>query len=176
MTEENLVVIEETLEDQIVVVSAAAAAEKMEERKAEREKRRAEIEKRIAAHRAQIQKRGQEHLDKAPDEKKADNNENRDAHVVALVRKPNILTEDNGQKKQYGYRYLGISNSMIRNLSLWSTDYNASWSALTLAFEVYGPPLKEYKVYYLPAKSGGAYDLRLLDPVANGLTAFETRP
>jgi hypothetical protein len=97
-----------------------------------------------------------------PEEKKADNpDENRDAHAVALARKPNPAG---------GWAYLGISNAVIRDLSIWSSDENARVMLLRLALEIYRPRLKRFKAYYLPAGKGGALDTRLLDPAANGLT------
>jgi hypothetical protein len=99
-----------------------------------------------------------------PGEKKPGSEEDRDAHAVAMAKIQNPAG---------GWTYVGISDWMIRNLSIWSSDENARLMLLRLALEIYTPKLKKYKAYYLPAGPGGALDMRLLDPEKNGLTPFE---
>ncbi|MDC0741018.1 eCIS core domain-containing protein [Polyangium mundeleinium] len=104
-----------------------------------------------------------------PGETKHDNpNELREAHMAALMRKKNA---------DGGWHYVGISNAVVRDLSIFSSDENVRPFFLRLALTAYDPkhPLTKFKAYYLPPGPGGALDMKLLDPQANGLKHFEDR-
>jgi uncharacterized protein DUF4157 len=104
-----------------------------------------------------------------PHEKKqSDPTVDRDAHAVALARR----AAAGGNQKEY----LGVSNSEFRNLGTFSDDQSALPDLLKLALDVYDPPLKKYDSYYLAAGTGGAYDLRLMDPQNKGLTPYKSAP
>jgi len=101
-----------------------------------------------------------------PHEKKIDYpTQDRDAHAVALAKKPNL----NG-----GWLYIGVSNDEIEELSILSSDDNALVFLFSLARKIYAPPLRSYDAYYLPANSKGELDLKLLKPVENNLKPYDT--
>ena len=85
----------------------------------------------------------------------------RDAHAVALASK--------------GKEFLGVSNADIRELGGTGAKLtleeakDALWS---LALELYGK-ISHYDLYFVDAKEGGAYDRRLLNPVANSLPIYK---
>ena len=102
-----------------------------------------------------------------PEEKKADDPaQDRDAHAVALAKRPNPSGKGDPE-------YLGVGNWDIRPFGT-SADEDAvvRGKLLSLALDVYGPPLKMFKAYYLPATAGGGFDPKLLDPKKHGLTAL----
>jgi hypothetical protein len=103
-----------------------------------------------------------------PHEKKAsDPTVDRDAHAVALARRPAANNQN---------EYLGVSNSEFRKLGTFADDQSALPELLKLALDIYDPPLQKYGSYYLPAATGGAFDSRLLDPVNKGLTPYSSAP
>ena len=55
-----------------------------------------------------------------------------------------------------------------------ASDDKARDPFLDRTLEVYGTPTPTpWKAYYLPAGANGKYDLRLVDPVKNGLKPFK---
>lgn len=103
-----------------------------------------------------------------PHEKKAsDPTVDRDAHAVALARRPAANNQN---------EYLGVSNSEFRNLGTFADDKSALPELLKLALDIYDPKLQKYGSYYLPAATGGGFDSRLLDPVNKGLTPYSSAP
>jgi hypothetical protein len=103
-----------------------------------------------------------------PHEKKpSDPTVDRDAHAVALARRPAANNQN---------EYLGVSNSEFRNLGTFADDKSALPELLKLALDIYDPPLQKYGSYYLPGATGGGFDSRLLDPVNKGLTPYSTAP
>jgi hypothetical protein len=103
-----------------------------------------------------------------PKEKKPDSDEDRDGHAVALAKRP---TASNTTE------YLGTSNDELRRFGVQTSDDDAAKGPLLkLALEIYDPPLKAYRAYWLPATAGGGYDTRLLDPEKAGLTPIAAKP
>jgi hypothetical protein len=103
-----------------------------------------------------------------PHEKKpSDPTVDRDAHAVALARRPAANNQN---------EYLGVSNSEFRNLGTFADDKSALPELLKLALDIYDPPLQKYGSYYLPGATGGGFDSRLLDPVNKGLTPYSSAP
>jgi hypothetical protein len=104
-----------------------------------------------------------------PHEKKpSDPTVDRDAHAVALARRPGASGNQN--------EYLGVSNTEFRNLGTFPDDQSALPELLKLALDIYDPKLQKYSAYYLGAGAGGSYDLRLMDPQNKGLTPYKTEP
>ena len=54
----------------------------------------------------------------------------------------------------------------------------AKQELLDLALDIYSQKgaLKKYKSYYVAAGANGAYDVKILDPVKNGLTPWKSVP
>jgi len=104
-----------------------------------------------------------------PHEKKpSDPTVDRDAHAVALARR---AAAGGGNQKEY----LGVSNTEFRTLGTFPDDQSALPELLKLALDVYDPKLQKYDSYYLAAGTGGAYDLRLMDPQNKGLTPYQSK-
>lgn len=103
----------------------------------------------------------------APEDKKPNSTDTRDAHLAVMARKKN----SNG-----GFHYVAVSNELVRDLSIFSSDENARFMLMRLALEVYSPTLTSYKVYYQAAGSNGALDMKLLNPVANSIVPFFRAP
>lgn len=104
-----------------------------------------------------------------PNEKKADDPEHdRDGHAVALMSKA----------AGKGTAYAGISNATIEELGGHGVALDGEDKArellLALAHKVYSPALVNYDVYYVAAGTGGAYDVRILDPKNNGLKPIKS--
>jgi hypothetical protein len=97
-----------------------------------------------------------------------------DAHAVSLSRKP-----ANPAKPNEGHLYLGSSNTELAELGGPGTALADEAAALehlvTLMLDIYAPTPDEYDIYFLPALAGGAYDMRLLDPVNSGLVPWRSR-
>jgi hypothetical protein len=109
------------------------------------------------------------YLSVIPDEKDpSDPTQDRAGHAVVLVK----LDDGSGKTS-----FAGVSDFTVSAFT--STDeQGARTELLNLALDIYsakGIP-KKYRSYYLPAGAGGAYDVRILDPVKNGLTPFKTVP
>ena len=91
----------------------------------------------------------------------------RDAHAVALAKR---------SASSGGSDYASLSNWEIKEFKAASDD-EARAPLLKHALEIYaslGEP-SAWKAYYLPAASTGAFDMRLVDPVKNGLTPYKTK-
>jgi hypothetical protein len=71
-----------------------------------------------------------------------------------------------------------IVGALMNNKAQDTTEAAAKQELLDLALDMYstkGIP-KKYRSYYLAAGTGGAYDVRILDPAKNGLTPWKTVP
>jgi hypothetical protein len=99
-----------------------------------------------------------------PDEKNAAGDD-RAGHAVVLVRL------DSGGTTTFA----GVSDFYVRKFAA-TTETAAQQELLDLGLEIYSPRLQKYKSYYLAAGQGGAYDVRILDPVKNKLTPWKTVP
>jgi hypothetical protein len=91
----------------------------------------------------------------------------RDAHAVALAKR----SGSGGAAATY----VSLSNAEVRQFTAGS-DNDARGPLLTHGLDVYADPKpKSWSAYYQAAGANGAYDLKLLDPVKNGLTAYKTQ-
>lgn len=108
------------------------------------------------------------YLSVVPDEKDpTDSSTDRAAHAVVLV------SHDSGGATSYA----GVSDFYVKAFAA-TTEAAAKQELLDLALDIYsakGIP-KKYRSYYLAAGTGGAYDVRILDPVNKGLTPWKTVP
>ena len=108
------------------------------------------------------------YLSVMPDEKDpTDSSVDRPGHAVALV------SHTVGQTTSYA----GVSDFTIQAFTA-TTEAAAKQELLDLALDIYsakGIP-KKYKSYYVAAGAGGAYDVKILDPVKNGLTPWKSVP
>ncbi|HXD64415.1 MAG TPA: hypothetical protein VNV17_07355 [Solirubrobacteraceae bacterium] len=108
------------------------------------------------------------YLSVVPDEKDpTDPSTDRAAHAVVLV------SHDSGGATSYA----GVSDFYVKAFAA-TTEAAAKQELLDLALDIYsakGTP-KKYRSYYLAAGTGGAYDVRILDPVNKGLTPWKTVP
>jgi hypothetical protein len=108
------------------------------------------------------------YLSVVPDEKDPTNpSTDRAAHAVVLV------SHASGGSTSYA----GVSDFTVKAFSA-STEAAARQELLDLALDIYSANgvLKKYRSYYLAAGTGGAYDVRILDPVNKGLTPWKTVP
>jgi hypothetical protein len=108
------------------------------------------------------------YLSVIPDEKDpTDASADRPGHAVVLV------SHDSGGTTSYA----GVSDFMVKAFSA-TTEAGAKQELLDLALDIYSAKgiLKKYKSYYVPAGPGGAYDVRILDPVNKGLTPWKSVP
>lgn len=103
-----------------------------------------------------------------PEEKDpTDASVDRPGHAVVLV------SHSAGQTTSYA----GVSDFFVKAFAA-TTEAAARQELLDLGLDIYsqkGIP-KKYKSYYVPAGTGGAYDVRILDPVKAGLTPWKTVP
>ncbi len=103
-----------------------------------------------------------------PDEKDPNNSSvDRPGHAVVLV------SHTAGQTTSFA----GVSDFTVKAFSA-TNEAGARQELLDLGLDIYsqkGIP-KKYKSYYLAAGANGAYDVRILDPVKNGLTPWKTVP
>jgi hypothetical protein len=108
------------------------------------------------------------YLSVIPDEKDpTDASVDRPGHAVVLC------SHTAGQTTSYA----GVSDFTVKAFSA-STEAAAKQELLDLALDIYsakGIP-KRYSSYYVPAGAGGAYDVKILDPVNKGLTPWKTVP
>ncbi len=108
------------------------------------------------------------YLSVVPDEKDpTDPSTDRAAHAVVLVR------HDTGGTASFA----GVSDFYVKAFAA-TSEAAARQELLDLALDIYsakGLPRK-YRSYYLAAGTGGAYDVKILDPVKNGLTPWKTVP
>jgi hypothetical protein len=108
------------------------------------------------------------YLSVVPDEKDpTDPSTDRAAHAVVLV------SHASGGSTSYA----GVSDFSVKAFAA-TTEAAAKQELLDLALDIYsakGIP-KKYRSYYLAAGNGGAYDVRILDPVNKGLTPWKTVP
>ena len=108
------------------------------------------------------------YLSVVPDEKDpTDASTDRPAHAVVLV------SHNSGGATSYA----GVSDFYVKAFAA-TTEATAKQELLDLALDIYsakGTP-KKYRSYYLAAGTGGAYDVRILDPVNKGLTPWKTVP
>jgi hypothetical protein len=91
----------------------------------------------------------------------------RDAHAVALAKRA-----ASGGKTDY----VAVSDFMLKEFQA-ADDDAARDPLLKHGLDIYsgrGEP-GSWKAYYSPAGAGGAYDMKLLDPVKNGLTAYKSK-
>ena len=89
----------------------------------------------------------------------------RDAHAEALVRR-----KGSGS----AFDYAVVSSKTVTSIGSFASDDKARDPFLDRTLEVYGTPTPTpWKAYYLPAGANGNYDLRLVDPVKNGLKPFK---
>lgn len=100
--------------------------------------------------------------------------QDRAAHAVALARKP-VDPKDPSQ----GDRWLGVGNAELVELGgegAVLADEAAAMAPLeTLLFSVYGAPLpNHFDIFYEAAGTGGAYNMKLLDPINDGLTPLRS--
>jgi len=87
-------------------------------------------------------------------------------HAVVLVKRKA------GSKTQYA----GVSSQQVAYFGTGTSDAGMVKDALLkLALAAYSAP-KTWKAYYLAAGAGGAYDTRLLNPVASKLTPLAKQP
>lgn len=96
-----------------------------------------------------------------------DESTGRDAHAVALAKRAGAAGSS---------EYVSLSNWQIKQFTAASDDA-ARDPLLKHGLDVYsqlGEPTA-WKAYYQPAGSKGAYDVKLTDPVKNGLTAYKTK-
>jgi hypothetical protein len=103
-----------------------------------------------------------------PDEKDpTDSSKDRPGHAVVLVK------HDSGGTSSFA----GVSDFYVKAFSA-TDEAGAKSELLDLALDIYsakGIP-KKYKSYYVAAGPGGAYDVKILDPVKNGLVPWKTVP
>jgi hypothetical protein len=108
------------------------------------------------------------YLSVVPDEKDpTDLTTDRAAHAVVLVSHASGGTTS----------YAGVSDFYVKAFAA-TTEAAARQELLDLALDIYsakGTP-KKYRSYYLAAGPGGAYDVKILDPVNKGLTPWKTVP
>lgn len=104
-----------------------------------------------------------------PNEAKPGETKIRDAHAVALARKP-VDPKDLSK----GHQFLGVSNATIRELGTFADNSKAVPDLKALALTVYDPPLANFDVYYEDAGPGGAFNPKLLDPKNNKLVPKES--
>lgn len=84
-----------------------------------------------------------------------------------------LVRHDSGGKSTFA----GVSDFYVKAFTA-TTEAPARQELLDLALDIYsakGIPQK-YRSYYLAAGTGGAYDVRILDPVKNNLTPWKTVP
>ena len=84
-----------------------------------------------------------------------------------------LVSHDSGGATSYA----GVSDFYVKAFAA-TTEAAAKQELLDLALDIYsakGTP-KKYRSYYLAAGTGGAYDVRILDPVNKGLTPWKTVP
>ncbi len=108
------------------------------------------------------------YLSVVPDEKDpTDPSTDRAAHAVVLVK------HDSGGATSYA----GVSDFYVKAFTA-NTEAAARQELLDLALDIYSGKgaLKKYRSYYVAAGTGGAYDVKILDPVKNGLTPWKTVP
>jgi hypothetical protein len=90
----------------------------------------------------------------------------RDAHAVALAKRP-----ASGGKTDY----VAVSDFMLKEFQA-ADDDSARDPLLKHGLDIYSSPAPaSWKAYYSPAGAGGAYDIKLLDPEKNGLTAYKSK-
>jgi post-segregation antitoxin (ccd killing protein) len=108
------------------------------------------------------------YLSVIPDEKDpTDSSKDRPGHAVVLVR------SDSGGTASFA----GVSDFTVKGFAA-TDEAGAKSELLDLALDIYsqkGIP-KKYKSYYVAAGPGGAYDVKILDPVKNGLIPWKTVP
>jgi hypothetical protein len=108
------------------------------------------------------------YLSVIPDEKDpTDPSKERPGHAVVLVKHDDAGTSS----------FAGVSDFFVKAFTA-TTEGAAKQELLNLALDIYsakGIP-KKYKSYYVAAGRDGAYDVKILDPVKNGLTPWKTVP
>jgi hypothetical protein len=108
------------------------------------------------------------YLSVVPHEKDpTDPSTDRAAHAVVL------FSHDSGGTTSYA----GVSDFYVKAFAA-TTEAAAKQELLDLALDIYstkGIP-KKYRSYYVAAGPGGAYDVKILDPVNKGLTPWKTVP
>jgi hypothetical protein len=108
------------------------------------------------------------YLSVIPDEKDpTDSSVDRPGHAVVLV------SHTVGQTTSYA----GVSDFTVKAFT-GTNEAAAKQELLDLALDIYSQKgaLKKYKSYYVAAGANGAYDVKILDPVKNGLTPWKSVP
>jgi hypothetical protein len=108
------------------------------------------------------------YLSVIPDEKDpTDPSADRPGHAVVLV------SHTVGQTTSYA----GVSDFTVKAFAA-NNEAAAKQELLDLALDIYSQKgaLKKYKSYYVAAGANGAYDVKILDPVNNGLSPWKSVP
>jgi hypothetical protein len=108
------------------------------------------------------------YLSVIPDEKDpTDPSADRPGHAVVLV------SHTVGQTTSYA----GVSDFTVKAFTA-NNEAAAKQELLDLALDIYSQKgaLKKYKSYYVAAGANGAYDVKILDPVNNGLSPWKSVP
>jgi hypothetical protein len=108
------------------------------------------------------------YLSVIPDEKDpTDASADRPGHAVVLV------SHTVGQTTSYA----GVSDFTVKAFTA-NNEAAAKQELLDLALDIYSQKgaLKKYKSYYVAAGANGAYDVKILDPVNNGLAPWKSVP